>query len=181
MDDGQLVRTAQAGDKQAFAQLLDRHYDTMYRFAFKWSGVAVDAEDITQQACVKLAKSIKQFNHQSAFTTWLYRLVVNCAIDWQRAHSKAMPNQDEWQNNQDSQEGTAKESNEHMIFLHQVLALAQKCGEGFKETVLLVFAEGLSHAEAAEVLSVKESTISWRIHSLRKKLTEFTEEGLRHE
>ena len=42
--------------------------------------------------------------------------------------------------------------------------------DGFKETALLVHAEGLSHAEAAEVLGVKESTISWRLHEMRKQL-----------
>jgi RNA polymerase sigma-70 factor, ECF subfamily len=51
-----------------------------------------------------------------------------------------------------------------------VLEQLEELGEGMKETALLVHAEGLSHAEAGEILGVSESTISWRVHAIRKHL-----------
>ena len=53
--DEALIRRAQGGDATSFAELLDLHYDTIYRFAWKWCGHAANAEDIAQLACMKLA------------------------------------------------------------------------------------------------------------------------------
>ena len=61
-------------------------------------------------------------------------------------------------------------STEDGIYLSQVLAQLALLGEGMKETALLVHAEGMSHAEAGAVLGVSESTISWRVHVIRKHM-----------
>jgi RNA polymerase sigma-70 factor (ECF subfamily) len=61
-------------------------------------------------------------------------------------------------------------STEDGIYLAQVLAQLALLGEGMKETALLVHAEGMSHAEAGVVLGVSESTISWRLHVIRKHM-----------
>ena len=174
MDEETLIAAAQRGDADAFEQLLDRHYDTIYRFALKWCGSTVDAEDIAQLACIKLARSLAQFQFNSAFTTWLYRLVINCAKDWQREqrkhHSPA----------KETPAVIAKTDTggpETGIYLRQVLAKVSELGEEFKETLVLVFGEGMTHSEAASVLNVKESTISWRIHNVRKRLSLLDESG----
>src|SRR5678816_116249 len=91
MDDQQLtglIRNAQGGDVAAFAELVDLHYDTIYRFAWKWCGHRTNAEDIAQQSCIKLAGSLAQFRFQAAFRSWLYQLVINCAVDWQRTQQR---------------------------------------------------------------------------------------------
>lgn len=165
MDNTDLIQRAQQGDATAFEQLLGHCYDIIYRFALKWCGNETDAEDITQQACVKLAKSINQFRFESAFTSWLYRLVINCAKDWQRSQSRHQKD-----NIDTPHEYTGPNNNENAIYLTQTLQKVNSMGEGFKETLLLVIAEGRSHAEAAAILDVKEGTISWRIHEIRKTL-----------
>ena len=162
-----LIRAAQAGDAAAFTSLIESHYDLMYRFALKFSGSAVDAEDITQQACIKLARSITQFRFEAAFTTWLYRLVVNCARDWYRGKPDSAT--DSLTENEAST-ATGNDPGEQMIMLQQVLRQVDAMGEGFREAVTLVLGEGFSHREAGEILGVKESTISWRIHETRKRL-----------
>lgn len=160
-----LVRRAQAGHAAAFAELLDLQYDTIYRFAWKWCGHRTDAEDIAQQACLKLAQNLTQFRFQSAFTTWLYRLVINCAQDWQRAQQRHL-------HAELPESIPAPESRtEDAIHLTQLLSQIDRLGEGMRETALLVHAEGFSHAEAGDILGVSESTISWRIHTMRKQLT----------
>jgi DNA-directed RNA polymerase specialized sigma24 family protein len=50
-----LIRRAQGGDVASFSELLDLHYGTIYRIAWKWCGHRTNAEDITQQSCIKLA------------------------------------------------------------------------------------------------------------------------------
>lgn len=169
MVEDKLIRAAQGGNSKAFAVLLSLVYDIIYRFAFKWAGNKHNAEDITQQACIKLAKVIKQFRFESAFTTWLYRLVLNCANDWGRSEKRHYSAEGS-QTAPCSEGMQASNTTEAPTELARVLAQVDAMGKGFKETLLLVLAEGMTHAEAAIILEVKESTVSWRIHEIRKLL-----------
>jgi RNA polymerase sigma-70 factor (ECF subfamily) len=173
MDLDQLIRRAQGGDAVSFEELLDLHYDTIYRFAWKWCGHAANAEDISQLACIKLANSLAQFRFQAAFTSWLYRLVISCAQDWQRSQQR----HDHDELPDDEPESSASRAEDH-IYLAQLLEQLTTLGEGMKETALLVHAEGLSHAEAGQVLGVSESTISWRIHTIRAALKRQSLDGI---
>ncbi|MGB3609458.1 MAG: RNA polymerase sigma factor [Cellvibrio sp.] len=166
MSDTDMIRLAQGGDRAAFETLLTTYYDTVFRFACKWCGSHADAEDVTQQACIKLARTLGQFRFESAFTTWLYRLVINCAKDWQRSQSRHW-GEDQTQEEEPDQRGHSGELN---VYLQQVLGILDDMAEGFKETALLVHGEGMTHAEAAQILSIKESTVSWRLHEIRKQL-----------
>jgi len=159
-----LIKAAQSGDSAAFEALLQMHYNRIYRFACKWCGNPTDAEDIAQQACMKLARSLGQYRFDASFTTWVYRIVVTTAIDWYRGEEKHTHS-----DVADCPE-PAQPHSDAGIYLQQILHKLESWGEGFKSTLLLVLGEGLSHAEAAAVLSVKESTISWRLHEIRKKL-----------
>ncbi len=88
-DDHALIRQAIGGDADAFSRLIERHYMTVYKIAYKWSGRREDAEDIAQEVCVALPDKLEGFRGDAAFTTWLYRIVVNAAKDYYRkAHRK---------------------------------------------------------------------------------------------
>lgn len=165
-DDKALVAKAVWGDSRAFEDLLGRHYDMMFRISFKWCGNRPDAEDITQEACIKLARVLASFRGESTFTTWLYRLVINTAKDWQRAQKRHRAMDDGLDQAQSSG------SQEDQVYAQEVLTQIRDLPEGEKDALLLVFGEGLSHAEAAVICGCKESTISWRIHEARKKLGE---------
>ena len=162
-----LIQRAQGGDVASFAELIDRHYDTIYRIAWKWCGHRANAEDIAQLACIKLAGHLAKFRFESAFTSWLYQLVINCAKDWQRAQQRHV--HDALPDTQPTADSTRAEDH---IYLAQLLEQLDELGEGMKETALLVHAEGLSHAEAGELLGVSESTISWRVHAIRKHMNQ---------
>jgi RNA polymerase sigma-70 factor (ECF subfamily) len=165
MEQQALIRRAQAGDATAFAELLDLYYDTIFRFAWKWCRHRVNAEDVAQLACIKLASSLAQYRFQAAFTSWLYRLVISCAQDWQRSQQRH--DHDELG---DTGHPAGEPVAEDQIYLAQLLDELSALGEGMKETALLVHAEGLSHAEAGAALGVSESTISWRIHVIRRHM-----------
>jgi RNA polymerase sigma factor (sigma-70 family) len=172
-DDQALIRRAQAGDAQAFEQLLECYYETLFRFAYKWCGNRADAEDVTQQACIKLSRSLGQFRFESAFSSWLYRVVVNCARDWARSQARHASEPAELV----EQVASDSVSVERQVYLWQLLHQLDELPEGIKETLLLVYAEGLTHSEAARVLEVKESTVSWRIHEFRKQYSLALEQG----
>lgn len=160
-----IIKRAQKGDARAFEQLMAHYYDVIYAFAYKSCGRVADAEDITQNACIKLARSLDQFQGKSAFSSWLYRLVINCAKDWFKSQSRHPENPDALENVKTNADG------EDAVYNREILTAISALPEGEREAILLVHAEGLSHKEAGYILGCKESTISWRIHEARKKLS----------
>ena len=162
----QLIEKACAGDSRAFRDLLDLHYTTVYRMAFKLCGAQHDAEDITQMACMKLAQNIKSFRRDAEFTTWLYKIVLNTVHDWRRAQVRHKASDIEDAPDIDSGDQNPEQSLSTRQQMDHVRALP----EPEREIIFLVFGEGLSHRQAAEIMGCAESTISWRIHEARKIL-----------
>jgi RNA polymerase sigma-70 factor (ECF subfamily) len=80
-EDAALVRQACAGDHAAFHQLVDRHSRRIYQMAYRMTGCREDAEDVVQDAFVRAFRQLNRFESRSSFSTWLYRIAVNCAID----------------------------------------------------------------------------------------------------
>ena len=79
--DGELIGLAREGDRLAFDALVERHYDFVYRVAWRWCGSRADAEDVAQEVCARLGKAIRGFRGGGAFTTWLYAMTLNGARD----------------------------------------------------------------------------------------------------
>ncbi|MBL4671545.1 MAG: RNA polymerase sigma factor [Arenicella sp.] len=179
MSENSLIERCQRGKADAFEQLLELHYDTIYRFAYRWCGDQHNAQDITQQSCMKLARSIKQFQHQSSFTSWLYRLVINCAKDFYKSPTQRNQREESDQDLDHNLDSSQPGSNEQRVYAQQILEHINHLHEDLKDTLILVYGSGLSHQDAANTLGVKESTISWRIHEARKLLKQkFTSPSL---
>ncbi len=167
-DDIELVKFSVDGDTAAYAHLVKRHYMTVYRASYKWCGIREDAEDITHEVFIKLAQKLKTFRQKSSFKTWLYRITINTAKDFHRKHAIKHTYETAFALER-SLDNPAPLQNEHLnsIRLYKVL---NKLPEKQKSAILLVFAEGLNHREAAQVLNCSETTVSWRIFQARKRL-----------
>jgi RNA polymerase sigma-70 factor (ECF subfamily) len=170
MPENVLIEKCQHGNAPAFEQLLELHYDTIYRFAYRWCGDQHNAQDITQLACIKLASSIKQYEYQSSFTSWLYRLVINCAKDFYKSPTQRNQREESDQGLDHKIDSSLTDANEQRVYAQQILEHIDDLQEDLKDTLILVFGTGLSHQQAAHRLGVKESTVSWRIHEARKLL-----------
>jgi RNA polymerase sigma-70 factor, ECF subfamily len=85
------VAQAQSGDEQAFRRLVDRHSRGVFQLAFRLTGSEPDAEDIVQDAFLKVYRELRRFEARSSFRTWLHRITVNCSYDLlrQRPRHKA--------------------------------------------------------------------------------------------
>jgi RNA polymerase sigma-70 factor (ECF subfamily) len=166
--DSELVRLARSGDSRAFEKLITRHYERMYATAYKWTRNRADAEDVTQNACIKMARSIYDLKKEATFNSWLYRLVLNTARDYQRQAGRIHVR--ETVNEEEMLTGQSKDSPEKDYYARQVVGEIYTLPEKERDALLLVYSEELSHGEAARVLGIAESTVSWRIHSARKRL-----------
>ena len=167
MDDGSLAMQAGNGDRKAFELLLERHYDRIYRIGFGVLGVAEDAEDLAQQVCVALARKLKSYRGDSRFTTWLYRVVVNAARDAMRRRASSRRLDQTYADVNALVEAGREARRAEVQWLYDALGTLSN---DLRETAILVLSEELNHAEAGAALRVSESTVSWRMHEVRKKL-----------
>src|SRR5437588_5684809 len=79
-----LVKRCQAGDTEAFDELVTRYRTRIFGMVYNMVHSEQDAWDLAQDSFVKAWKSIKRFRGQSSFYTWIYRIVMNVTIDWLR-------------------------------------------------------------------------------------------------
>ena len=84
IDDQQLITNALGGSKTALEHLLKRHYNFIYNVALRFVLNPDDAQDLTQEAVIKVITKLSQFNQQSEFRTWLYRIVFNHFLNSKR-------------------------------------------------------------------------------------------------
>src|SRR6186713_1427204 len=78
-DVADLIAAAQAGDREAFDELVRRTYADTYTLAYRLTGNEEDARDVAQEAYLRAYRAIKWFRGDAQFSTWLYRITANCA------------------------------------------------------------------------------------------------------
>ena len=165
--DGALARRAAAGDREAFAALLERHYDRIYRVGARVLGDPDEAADLAQDVCVALPAKLASWRGRSRFTTWLYSVVVNAARDVLRRKAARQRSERGFAELDALMRDQAADRACESSWLRQALG---RLSEELRVTVVLVLEEGLRHREAGEVLGVSEATVSWRMHEVRKRL-----------
>tara|TARA_R110002020_G_scaffold26347_14_gene85138 strand:- start:1601 stop:2170 length:570 start_codon:yes stop_codon:yes gene_type:complete len=162
-----LIVRAQNGDAEAFGALIAEHYDRIYRTAWRWCGNRSDAEDVAQDVCVRLAGVIAQFDGRSAFSSWVYRITLNMVRDMQRAGKRRGRHADAYAELVPDQQPAEQED---AMAGRQLWAAVRRLPEQQRDAVLLVYAEELSHAAAAEIMGIREATVSFHVHQARKTL-----------
>lgn len=171
--DTALAARAAGGEEKAFALLLQRHYDGIYRLAYRILGNRAEAEDLAQDVCAALPAKLAGFRAEARFTTWLHRLVVNAARDRFRRHAAQARARDGWGEAELMSRAEDAESRDRIGWLHQAMTTLPP---DLRETVALVLGEDLTHADAAEVLEISEGTVSWRMSEVRKRLAALARE-----
>lgn len=169
--DMELVGLAQSGHENAFENLVKRYYMVVYGLAFKYCRIKEDAEDITQEVFIILARKLNNFKHRSSFKTWLFRITINATTDFLRKRSRNRSYETPITNGETI--GNPAPSPEEAMEFRLIYEEIDKLPEKQKAALILVLSEGLSHKEASKVLNCSETTISWRIHRARKSLETF--------
>lgn len=173
-DDRSLGLAAAGGDASAFSSLLERHYDRIFGLAFRLTGQRAEAEDLTQDICAALPSKIKAYRGEAAFSTWLYRVVVNAAHDRRRrqaTHSRAAQGWGDWEVNR---QATNAEASEARDWLHSAMS---SLTEPLRDTLALVL-DDLNHAEVGTILGISEGTVSWRVSEAKKHLRAMKEKEM---
>jgi RNA polymerase sigma-70 factor (ECF subfamily) len=173
--DERLALSAAKGDGEAFGELLERHYGRILGLSQRLMGNRAEAEDLTQDVCVGLAKKIRSFRGEARFTTWLYKVVLNAGRDaMRRRATRGAAHQGFAEMDALRRAGDAARADE-AEWLRGALACLK---DDLRETAILVLDQELTHAQAGEVLGISENTVSWRLHEVRKALKAYAGEDL---
>lgn len=86
-----VIRQVQAGDRDSFRVLVERHSRTVFRLAYRMTQNEHDAEEVVQETFLRAYKSIDSFESRANFSTWLCRIGINCALNLMAARKPAQP------------------------------------------------------------------------------------------
>lgn len=180
-----LVAKVQAGDEAAFRELFDRYHRRAYAVAVGVVKNQSDAFDIVQDAFIKVHRHIGNFQGSSSFYTWLYRIVMNLAIDHLRRNKKARSLDFDDQVGRDALEVEGDgsmlprilDSNPSRTVQRKELSTAiqkalDELPEYHRAVILLREVEGMSYEDMSRVLKVPKGTIMSRLFHARKKMQE---------
>jgi RNA polymerase sigma-70 factor (ECF subfamily) len=169
-----LLAACRAGDREAFGRLFDLCRDGVYSVALHMCGNPAAAADVTQDVFMKLLTRLPQFGARAAFTTWLYRIVVNTAIDHQRAARRIVPLPDAVPDRR----RPVDEAYARAERRRRVGAALQALPAKLRAPVVLRHVQGLAYDEIAAALGVSPGTVASRLSRAHARLARLlAEEG----
>jgi RNA polymerase sigma-70 factor (ECF subfamily) len=170
VDDRNLVEAAQAGDADAFEMLVRRYHPPVYRIALRLLASSADADDVTQDTFLRAWRSLSRFRGDSAFATWLYRIVTRRCFDLLAAHRPTVVLDEEQLAPSVDPSITIEQRERLRAITRQIQALPPD------QRVALVLREfeGLSYTQVADVLQTTVTAIKGRIHRARLTLLKTT-------
>ncbi len=174
--DRELVTAAREGDAEAFGLLVRRHQRRVYRLAVHLLKSGAEAEDVTQDTFVRAYGALDRFDGRSEPFTWIYRICVNLSLNalrsrkTRRASSPDDPRIEGLLIDNRPAAGSPARSSADKQLGRALAEGIDELSDTLRTTLVLVCIDGLSHAEAGDVLGCPEGTVAWRVHEARKKL-----------
>ncbi len=179
-EDHDLVRRSQSGDTRAFDELVTKYRTRIHAMTYQMVRNEQDAWDLAQDGFFKAWKSLSKFRFQSAFYTWLYRIVTNVAIDWLRKKQVRSEGEFDETIGNLSIEPTAdvtpkgevspERQMERGELRERLDAAIAKLSPDHRQVILLKEIEGLQYHEIADVVGCSIGTVMSRLFYARKKL-----------
>jgi RNA polymerase sigma-70 factor, ECF subfamily len=182
--DRELVRRAQANDKDAYEELVKRHQQRVFAVA---SGILrrhEDVEDIAQQVFIKAYFSLKRFDGRAAFSTWLYRITLNECWDLLRKkkvrpllyESDLSEEQAQRVATAENAEGAGPDIRQRLETQQTVERLLEGLDDRDRLMLILKEVEGFSIEEIAEVLELNANTVKVRLFRARRRVVKTSRE-----
>jgi len=164
-----LVRQAQQGDEGAFERLYRWHVNRVYALCLRLCCDVVQAQELTQDAFVRAWERLDSFRHESAFSSWLYRLTVNVALGDRRSRQRRVAKLEEAQSMGGLNPGAEMPSPETRLDLEAAIALLP---DGARQVFVLHDVEGYKHEEISRLVGIAPGTSKAHLHHARKVLKE---------
>lgn len=179
MNETELIQKAARGDQDAFAQLLELHQNKVYGLTLRLVGSPEDAMELTQETFFNAWRGLPNFHADSKFSTWLYRLATNAAIDFLRREKRRrnlstipLSTDDDPDRVLDipDQRFTPQSQLERQELQEAVHRGLGQLSDEHRQVLVLRELNGLSYTEIAQVLGLEEGTVKSRIFRARLAL-----------
>jgi RNA polymerase sigma-70 factor (ECF subfamily) len=174
------VEAAREGSHEAFEQLVRRYSERAFRAAYRILRNSEAAEDVLQEAFLKAYRGLRKFECRSGFYTWLYRIVVNLALDRRRRDRGGTTT--EWEDRvvpdvdvgATIPEGEDPERFSRRREIREIVARGiQTLPDAQRAVLLLREVDGLSYEEIADTMQISKGTVMSRLHYARRKMLTF--------
>ena len=180
-EERQIIIRCQKGDKLAFEQLYKRYSSDVYSMAIRMTGSEDIAEEVTQESFISIYKYINRFQFQSAFTTWIYRIVMRRTADYFRKtkkHSGKTISLFQTNKNEsfvidvadpDPDPAKKADQNERVKSIENAIL---KLKDKQKTILILRYVNQLQYEEIAEILGCRVGTVKSRLNRAHRSLEE---------
>ena len=176
--DRELVEAWKAGDDSAFEQLVKRHERRVFRLLYRMMGTREDAEDVAQYCFLSLYRHGKRFRSEARFSTFVYRVAANAALNRRRTLGRARARIDKLATRQaagDDLPSSPRDPEDSTLgneLTQHVRDALDQLSPSLRMPVVLYDIEGLPYGEIAQILGIAEGTVKSRIHRARQALRE---------
>lgn len=182
-DDQELVAACKAGDRRAFRRLVQRYERKVYAVAYGFLRNQEDSLDVVQEAFVKVHRYLHNFEGQSSFYTWLYRIVANLCIDHMRRNKRKQDVEFDDGIRHDAEADASVSSLlpaarfsdpnralKNKEILHAVRSSLDELSDKHRAVIVMRELQGMSYAEMAKAMGCSKGTIMSRLFHARKNM-----------
>ncbi len=173
-DEAELIERASKGDAEAFGVLVERYQRRVVGVALAVVHNQDDALELAQETFVRAFQNLPKFESRSSFSTWLYRIAANIAIDFRRhagRHSILRGEEAEAEIGRlPSSHGDSFRAVARSELSHRIQEALKELTPEHRAVILLREVEGLSYDEISEVLQCPRGTVMSRLHYARNRL-----------
>ena len=171
-DDHELIRACLDGNRESFAALVKRHEQRAFWAAYRVLGDAEASRDVAQEAFMRVWRALERFDFSMAFSTWLYRITINLAIDHLRRNKRHKgvdidPLREALAD--ETSEPAPHAAQDRSEMTRQVRQVLETLDEKYRTVLALRDLESLSAKQIADITGIAHATVRWRLHVARKQ------------
>lgn len=174
-----LVEACRSNNRQAQQKLYQLYAQPMFNVCYRIVNQHEEAEDVLQEAFVKMFRQINSYRQESSFGSWFKRIVVNTSLNYLKQKKRQQANFENFKNENDEiiveEEVEADQPN---YSVSQVQSAMELLPEGYRVVFSLYLFEDYSHKEIASELGITESTSKSQLNRAKKKIKEMLENRL---
>lgn len=168
-EEHQWIQEVLAGDKQAYAQIINKYKNPLYGTILRMTRNPHDAQDLVQEAFIKVYQQLEKYNGTGSFSSWLYRVAINHCMDEFRKKRYQM------KQSEINEETVVDPNHPEVIFLkkeknRQLERLIATLPEDERLIILLRYMNELSYDEISELADIPLSTVRNKLHRAKKKM-----------
>lgn len=167
--DRSIITAAAEGDKQAFRTIFEFFVPKLRSVALRYARTEFEAEDILQEAFVKIYHNLKTYKFEGSFEGWIKRIVINTALNHYDKHKKDYQ-LDSIEKIEEEELGIEEAKDIDEVEPSMLLSILQKLPDGYRLVMNLYVLEDYSHKEIAQMLGISEGSSRSQFSKARKHI-----------